>query len=258
MTTPPNPPQEPYQQPYQQPGYPQQGQQPYQQPGYPQQGYPTQPYQQPGYPQQGQLPYQQPGYGVPSYPGGVPSYPGGVPGYPGVHTGLVARGPAPTRPQTVSLALGLWMAILVVSIASSVLLFTGGYYNEIQAALDSAGLSDASSAFVMQTSKNILIIAALVGLVVSLFIYLFFGLKMWVGRNWARIVLTVLGGLAVVSGAAGSSVDSLSDVAVARPEGSVILGWVSVALAVAAIITMYMPASNNYFRESKNYRQQPH
>jgi hypothetical protein len=231
---------------YPQPEYPQPG---YQQPAYPGQSpYSQQPtYQQPGYQQPGYPPYPQP----PAYPGGA--YPGGYPtgGYPGP-----AR-PAPVRPSSVNAAFLLWMLVLVVSVISGVLLFTGGYYDAIQAEIDSSNLSGIESSLALSAGKTVLIVGALLGLAISLFIYLFFGLKMRAGRNWARIVATVLGGLAVLSGVAGNSLTGMSDVNVARPEGSAILGWLSVALAAGAIIAMYLPASNTYFRESKLYRSTP-
>ncbi len=146
---------------------------------------------------------------------------------------------------------------MVVSILSTVLLFSGGYYEAMQAALDEERLSGVESDLVLAAGKSVLIVGAVLGLAVSLFIYLFFGLKMWAGRNWSRIVLTVLGGLAVLSGVFSGSLTGMADVDVARPEGSVILGWVSVVLAAAAIIAMYMPTSNTYFRESKLYRSTP-
>ncbi|MEO7125617.1 MAG: hypothetical protein ABI382_08555 [Nakamurella sp.] len=268
MTTPP-----------QQPGYPQQPEYPstpqpgyvqpqYPQPQYPQQGSPQPGYAQPKYTQPG---YGQPGYGQPQYPQQgypqpgypqQPTNPYGVPAYPGYPTGGAAQGgypgypggqatPSPTRPPTVSLAFALWMVILLVTVASSALLFTGSYYDEFAAAINAAGMSSTESDIAMQFGKTFLITIGLVGLAISLFIYLFFGFKMRSGRNWSRIVLTVLGGLSVLAGAAGNSAASFSTVRLAQPEGAVILGWVGVALAAAAIIAMYMPASNTYFRESK-------
>lgn len=240
-----------------QPGYPEPGTQPaygqaeYPQPGYGQPGYAQ---QQPAYPGQGPYP-QQPAYQQPPYPQQpMPAYPGGaypVGGYPG------AGRPAPVRPSSVNAAFALWMLVLAVSIASGVLLFTGGYYDAIQAEIDNSTLSGIESSLALSAGKTVLIIGALLGLAISLFIYLFFGLKMRAGRNWARIVVTVLGGLSVLSGVAGNSLTGMAGAHVARPEGSVILGWLSVVLAAAAIIAMYVPASNTYFRESKLYRSAP-
>lgn len=251
MTTPPQP-----------PGYPEQPTNPYGVPAYPGGADPQLPAYppQPGYGQQPPYP-QQPGYPQPAYPGQpYPAYPGGAypaggygaPGYPG------APQQPPTRPTSVNAAFALWMLILVVSIVSSVLLFTGGYYDAVQAALDRMDLTGAESDMALRFGKTVLIVGGVVGLAISLFIYLFFGLKMWAGRNWSRIVLTVLGGLSVLFGVVGNSATTISDVDVARPEGSVILGWLGVILAAAAIIAMYVPASNTYFRESRQYRSVPH
>ena len=264
MTTPP-----------QQPGHPEQPTNPYGVPAYPsgadaghpsdprpeygqQPGYPAAPYSQPGYQQPA---YPQPGYPAqpyPAYPTGgypAPGYP--APGYPVPGYGAPPQS-APVRPSSITTAFALWMLILVLSIVSGVLLFTGGYYDELQAAVDRTDLSGAESQLALSAGKTVLVIGGVLGLAVSLFIYLFFGLKMWAGRNWSRIVLTVLGGLSVLSGVVGNSLTGMADVDVARPEGSVILGWLGVILAAAAIIAMYVPASNTYFRESKLHRSTPH
>ncbi len=249
---------------YPQPGYPQPGyeqggyQQGGYQPGYPQPGYEQGGYQQggyqPGYPQPGyeQGGYQQggyqPGYPQPGYPQpggyGVPAYPGG-PGY----AVQEPAGPPPERPATVRGAFWLWMVIMLVGIVANVLLFTGGYFDEVLAG--AGGRLDPDS---VQTARDIARIAAVVSVVVAVFIYVFFGLKMYLGRNWARIVLTVLGALAVLAGVSGNALTGAGEVDVPRPDGNIALGWVGVVLAVLALVLMYLPASNAYFAEVKRGR----
>jgi hypothetical protein len=264
MTTP-YPPDQP--QGYQPPSYPQPGddqpgygQAPYGQPPYGQPGYGQAPYGQPGY---GQGPAGQPGYPQPGYPQpayqppagayGVPAYPGA--GYP--PAGYGAPSPAPAVPSSVSGAFWLWMAVLVVGLIANVVLFTGDYYDRVQQALEQLGLNGPPSDLAMRAGKSVLIVGTVVGMVLSVFIYLFFGLKMRAGRNWSRIVLTVLGGVLVLFGAAGNSAAGMSGVDVLRPEGSVILAWAGVILAAVAIIAMYLPSSNTYFRESRRHRSTP-
>lgn len=231
-----------------QPGYtpPGYGQQPAGQPGYgPSYGQPTYG-QQPAY---GQPAWQQPGYGqAPSPEATLPAYGGyAAPGY----AQYQAVPPAPARPTTVVAAFWVWMLVLVTSIASTALLFTGDYFDRVMVLVrDTPG-----AAAVVEASKALIIGGVVFGLAVSLFIFLFFGGKMYTGRNWARVVLTVLGGLSVLSGALGSSTTALADVSEdLRPDSVIALGWAGAALAAIAIILMYLPASNVYFRQSKAHR----
>lgn len=269
MTTPPQDPWSPqspgspqpgpeYQTPgYPAPGYPAPGTQPGTQPaGYPTPGYQTPGYQSPGYP----VPeYQTPAYPTPAYPqGGFPTYPGGPAGgypggYPGGHEGATLRA-KPTPPSTVRMSFWAWMLVLVVGIASSLMLFTTDYYDALDEAL--RGLDPGQVAFAAEFGRSVFMIFAFVGIAISLFIYLFFGFKMLAGRNWARIVLTILGGLTALSTAVsgGAASMSLNDVDVALPGSSMALGWLGAALAVVAIIAMFMPASNAYFSAVKAFR----
>lgn len=216
-------------------GYPpQQGPQPgqppagYQPPPYPQQGYPAYP----SYPQQ-------PGYAMPPYQ----------------HTEPVP--PAPERPGSVTAAFGLWILILLVSVASTLFLFTGGYYDLLGAAIEAQGLDGSQAAAALSIGRDFLIIAALIGLGIAAFIYLFFGGFMVAGRNWARIVLTVLGGLSVLSSVMGGATAQLdvSDLTVDMPGIAVALNWAAVLAALLAIILMYAPASNRYFAAVKARRK---
>jgi hypothetical protein len=75
------------------------------------------------------------------------------------------------------------------------------------------------------------------------------------GRNWARIVLTVLSALSIASAASPTSNVQFGDqtysVGAYRAAS-----WIGVALAVLAIILMFMRASNAYFTASKVARMQ--
>lgn len=229
------------------PFYPQAGYgQPGVQPGAVQPPYAQPSYAQPGYAQSG---YPPPGYGQPpagQY--GMPAYPGG--GYPGYGQGA-AQVAAPRRPSSVATAFALWMLILLVSLASTALLFSGDYFDQVRASLGDVAGADVA----VELGKSVLMVLVIISVVVSLFIYLFFGLKMYTGRNWARIVLTVLGGLSVASSSLGGTTASVSGVDLdLRPESVVVIGWVQIVLAAAAIIAMFLPASNAYFRASKAYR----
>lgn len=70
-------------------------------------------------------------------------------------------------------------------------------------------------------------IAALIGLV-----YLWLAFKLKAGRNWARVALTVITAIEVVT--------------LFTTEGGTWLGYVSCAVAVAALVFSYLPASSAY------------
>ncbi len=132
----------------------------------------------------------------------VPSYPSGA----GAQS--VPAGPAPKEVET---AFRLWIANVVLGIIGAVMSF----------ALSALGVVIA------------LIFAAL---------YLLFAFKMRQGRNWARITLTVLGGIGVLMGVLGLlfSTGALGVL-------GLLLSIVQLVLIVAAIYFMFRPAANAYF-----------
>ncbi len=231
-----------------QPGYGQ-GQPPYG---------PGQQYGQPGYGQgqpaygQGQPAYGQgqPAYGQPAgYP---PPYPGGPQGYQ-AYPGGAGLPPEPVRPMTVTLAFWDWILMVVVSAISVVVVFTSPVWDQAIAA-GAASANTTGNLYVnVQSLVTTVKVIAVSFFVVFAALYLFFAFKMNAGRNWARIVLTVVAALAVISGFTATSTVTVNG-QVFSP-GSQIFGWISALLAVAAIVLMYLPQSNAYFTASKAHRQ---
>lgn len=85
-------------------------------------------------------------------------------------------------------------------------------------------------------------VGIIVGVVIAVAIALLrllFAFKLRAGRNWARIVLTVLTALEVVSLLAGQST---------------VIGYVSTALAVLGVILSFLPESNQYIAAVKAQR----
>lgn len=70
-------------------------------------------------------------------------------------------------------------------------------------------------------------------------LWIFFGVKMRAGRNWARIVLTVFAAISIVANLVA---------AVTGP--TPILSALGVVATAAVIVLMYRPAANPYFRAS--------
>ena len=90
----------------------------------------------------------------------------------------------------------------------------------------------------IQTMVVIMVITALV--------MLFFAYKIWTGRNWARIVFTIFFVIGIYPA-------FLLLPAEANRSVLVFLGSIlQVLLQVAAIIFMYLPTSNNWFKSVKS------
>jgi hypothetical protein len=208
--------------PYGQP--PQYGQPQYGQPGYgqPQYGQP-QPGQQYGQPEYGQPQYgQQPGYGYPAAPqggewGGPPS--------------------APTeRPSTVRLGIFAFLANTLLGLLGSIVTFAD-FNSLVDDAAREAGVSPDSV-------RAGVLVGAVIGLV-FLAAYLLVLWYAWQGRNWARIVLWVLGGLSVLSGVVG----------LGNGNGFlVLLGLLQLLLCIAGIVLLALKPSNEWYRAEAQRR----
>lgn len=176
-----------------------------------------------------------PGYATPSYSGGT------------------GQAEPPARPSTVTLAFIAWLVMTALSLLSLIFVLTSPIWDQavtagLQAA-DTNGVSiDAST--LVNTAK----ITSIVGFLIGAALYLLFAFKMRAGRNWARVVLTVIGVLGVLSAVLPTyrSVTVNGNTYVVQNYG---IHWISLVLLIAALVLMFMPASNAYFAASKAYRQ---
>jgi hypothetical protein len=201
------------------------GEQPYGQP--PQgQSYPQQPYGQP-YPQQ---PYGQP----------YPQQPYGQ-----------QPPPAPVAPPgSVNGAFFIYLIAAVLAVIAIILTLTSNVWE--QAIADSG--ADTSGVNVHSLVNTVKIVSVVFG-VIFIALYLLFAFKMRAGRNWARIVLTVLSGLSIISSVSTTTTAVTVNGHVYKSSSTQLTGWIGVILAVIAIVLMYLPASNAYFKASKASRQ---
>lgn len=220
------------------------------QPGYQQGGYQQGGYQQGGYEQSG---YQQ-GAGQGGYP--QPGYPQGS--YPGAPGGPV-QSTKPKPPGTVTGAMIIYVLQVLFSIIAVFMVVNSDIWKQAlnDATSSQTDLGGASVDTVINTAKTLTIV---IGVVLAGLI-LMFAFFMWGGRNWARVVLTVLSALSILSAltsAAGAVTGSVTINGRTYEAGSNWSSWVSLVLAILAIVLMYLPQSNLYFRESKIYRSQPY
>jgi hypothetical protein len=221
----------------QQGGYGQQP--PYGQPQYgqPQPGQPQYGQSQPGQPQYGQPSYGQPSYG--SGPGGQ-----GQPGYnpyPSAPQGNDWGAPAApsARPATVRNGIFAFLASTVLGLLSSIVTLV-----DMNSLVDTAARDAGVDPDSVRTG---IMVGAVIGLV-FLAVYLLVLRYAWQGRNWARIVLWVLGGLSVLSGVAG----------VAGGSGSAflaLLGVLQLLLVIAGIVLLALKPSNDWYRAEGQRRK---
>jgi Family of unknown function (DUF6264) len=194
---------------------------------------PQDPQQGGGYGQQpyGQSPSGQPQYGQPgSEQQGFGAYPNAPAGWQG--GGAPA---APTeRPSTVKLGIGAFLLSTVLGLLSSVLTFTDPDQAAAQLARE-AGISESEASAFVTT-----------GVVVSLLFvaaYLLVIWFAWQGRNWARIVLWVLGGLSLASafGAPGAETG--------------FLGVLQLLLVLVGVVALALKPSNLWYVAERDRRR---
>jgi hypothetical protein len=159
--------------------------------------------------------------GVPAGAGGYGAYPQGP------------AGPPPAVPPTLDYTLWLVIASAVLGVIG--LVYSLGQKDQIVDRLvrdRGISLEDA------QNAANLgIAVAVVVGLGFAVF-FVFLAMKIRAGRNWARITLTVLLGLGVLSG--------LNNLAGDGPAPLRTLGVIGLLLDIAILVLVWLPASNAY------------
>ncbi|MGH3770778.1 MAG: hypothetical protein ACRDRW_05185 [Pseudonocardiaceae bacterium] len=138
------------------------------------------------------------------------------------------------RPQEVEISFWLWIAILVLGVVGAV-----AVYSQIRAETIAQVLAQNPAAD-QSTIESFTTAAFVIGIVLVVAAELLFVFLMRGGRNWARIVLAVFGGLSVPFGLIG----------LASGAGSV-TGLLQLLLLIGAIVTMFLPAANAWFRPQR-------
>ncbi len=159
----------------------------------------------------------------------------------------VPEAPPVPRPKSVDTAFSLWMANAGLNVLGFVVSIIFG-----RDAMRAAARTSLEQSHQSLAAENIdkVVSAALIlsGVFTVIFfgLYLLFAFKMRAGRNWARITLTVLGGIGIVM-----SLVSL------RGGGAgivVVLTIVQVLLIGGAIVFMFVRDSAGYFTASNRPR----
>ena len=150
-------------------------------------------------------------------------------------------------PQTVKIAFLTYVLAAAVSLVTLIALFTSDVWDD--AIRDNPGAFTSSGMSAEDAINAAKIVSAVVA-IVFLALYLLFAFKMRAGRNWARIVLTILSALTLLSRFTASGAVEIGGTEYVDTT-SQITGWIGAVLALVAIIAMYAPASNAYFKERK-------
>ncbi len=149
------------------------------------------------------------------------------------------RPQAETRPKEVEISFWLWIGTLVLSVVGT--LITYPQIDQIRADVIEQALAQDPTldrSLIESFMTGAFVVAAVIGLLFFVaelvFVFLMRG-----GRNWARIVLAVLGGLFVLFGLIGLAVS---------PGAGSVTGLLQLLLLIGAIVTMFLPAANAWFR----------
>ena len=182
------------------------------------------------------------GWNAPPAPG--PQY---YPGYgpaPSAPTGYGAP-QAMERPVTVRAGLGAFVAVLVLALVSSIVVFSQ-FDDILNAAIAAQGRSAQDLGVDQDAFVRTVLIAGVVFSLVSVALQIMFLWFAWKGRNWARIVLWVFGGLGVISGLV-----SIASPQPGYPGYLTGLSVFSLLLALAGVVLLALKPSNEWYRFRK-------
>ena len=181
--------------------------------------------------------WQQPPQGPPAYPA-YGQQPGPPPhGYaPAPSAGWGAPPEPMERPQTVRIGIGAFVANLILGLISSFVQLsdTDGFIDQVR---------EADPSITREAAEGLLTVGLVIG-------FLFVGLQAlfiwfaWKGRNWARIVLWVLGGIGIVFGLvglAGSGATNASGFLTS-------LGVFSLLLLIVGVVALALKPSSEWYR----------
>jgi hypothetical protein len=193
-------------------------------------------------------PPQQPSYpaGPPSYPAAPPSYPP-APGYgaaPAASWGTPPK--AVERPVTVRAGIGAFMANLILGVIGAIVTFT--QLDELiarglaQARAQGQNIPSGADALTHDTVRAVILVGSIIGLVLLGLEAMFLWFA-WNGRNWARIVLWVIGGFGIIGGlfslfGGASSTSGFLDA----------LSIIQFLLVLAGVVLLALAPSSEWYR----------
>lgn len=152
------------------------------------------------------------------------------------------RPQAATRPKEVETSFWLWISTYVLGVVGLILSYP--QIQDIQAQVMSQAFAE-DPTLDRATFESAMTVGFAFGLgllLLFLAVQIIFVFLMRGGRNWARIVMAVLGGLFLLFGLVGLLLGPTSG------SGFSVLGLLQVLLVTGAIVMMFRPAANLWFR----------
>ncbi|HEY6424142.1 MAG TPA: hypothetical protein VIY28_13020 [Pseudonocardiaceae bacterium] len=146
------------------------------------------------------------------------------------------RGP---RPKEVEISFWLWIGTFVLGLVGGALQYPR--FDQIRTETINRALAQ-NPTLDRSSFESIFTGALVVGAVIGLTFFVaevVFVFLMRGGRNWARIVMAVLGGLSVLFGLIGLAGGTAGT--------SVVTGLLQLLLLIGAIVTMFLPPANAWF-----------
>jgi hypothetical protein len=142
------------------------------------------------------------------------------------------------RPTTVRAGIGAFMANLILGLIGTALTFA-----DMEALIAQAIAASGDAELTEDAVRSILVGSAIFALCVYGVIAMFIAFA-WKGRNWARIVLWVLGGVSVVFGLVG-----LAGAGSTGQSGFMTaLGFCQLVLVTAGVVLLALKPSNDWYR----------
>ncbi|TDC94082.1 hypothetical protein E1161_08750 [Saccharopolyspora aridisoli] len=166
----------------------------------------------------------------------------------------------PEPPQALQTARWLWIGAVLVGVVQAFVQLLDrqrliGELRQLQPEMTQTDLDAAANSGIMFT----FMFKAL-----TLMVYVLLCKRMLEGRNWGRITLAVFGGFGVFNAVITVLTVSLVGPALIKQLTGMTVSGVDVVFAVlvaavevAAIVFMYRPEANRFFRESRRFRPQP-
>ena len=142
----------------------------------------------------------------------------------------------PAPPTTIITAFFGFLASTVVSLAAVVLL--AGSRQQLVDTLRESNPNNLTEEQIQGSATLGLGFAIGVALVIAV-VHLWLAFKLKAGRNWARVVLTVITLLQLAS--------------MLTTQGNTVVGYASCAVALVAVVLSYLPASNAYIADVKRF-----
>lgn len=145
---------------------------------------------------------------------------------------------APPRPPTITAAMWIWIvgAVLAIAVIPTLIIANA---DAIVASETTASDRDAA-----ELGTRVLAVMSGFGMLVAAAPYIAFAVVLRNGQSWARILLSILGGL----GLASMFVILLIALNTEAWQAGVVLSIAVMGLTIAALVLQFLPASNRYVR----------